>query len=126
MITVRRRTAALVASALVLATVASASGPARPAAAAGPWLKPGVPHTYQTGDPSLTSFGPTTWLYSTNHGGADLPALWSGDATTWTARIEEQGAAGNQDGDRGYFNDAFPAVPWGIDNDSCDGGTPGV
>lgn len=90
------------------------------------WLAPGVPITYEHADPSVTDFGPMLFSYGTNHGGADLPVLWSGDATTWTARAQYEGADAFRDGDRyGYFNDAFPSVPWGIDFNSCDASTPG-
>lgn len=122
----RRRWAAL-AAVLVLALVAPALAAPVPAGAAssGPWLKPGVPFTYQGADPSVVALGPAMYTYATNHGGADLPITWSGDGATWTARTQYDGAAGNQDGDVGYFNDGFPNVPWGIDNDRCDGRTPG-
>jgi hypothetical protein len=98
---------------------------ARPAAAADGWFKPGVPWSGSFADPSLTRWGPMLTAYSTNQGGADLPAAWTADAKTWTARVEYEGAAANQDGDVGYFNDAFPHVPWGIDADRCNGATPG-
>lgn len=100
--------------------------PAQPAAASdAPWLKPGAPYPY-AGDPSVTALGSMLFTYGTNQGGADLPVTWSADASTWTARPEYEGAEGQQDGDPyGYFNDAFPTVPWGVDYNPCDGRTPG-
>lgn len=88
------------------------------------WLKPGTPHTSGYPDPSLTRFGSTIMAYATNNGGMDLPVKWSADYRTWTARVEYEGSAANRDGDQGYFNDAFPSVPWGIDYDRCDAGLP--
>lgn len=115
-----------VSSALAAAVLLLVAVPPSPAAAAdAPWLKPGAPYGY-AGDPSVTSLGPMLFEYSTNQGGADLPVTWSADASTWTARSEYDGAEGTQDGDPyGYFNDAFPNVPWGVDYNPCDGGTPG-
>jgi hypothetical protein len=83
------------------------------------WFKPGVPHSYTFADPSLASFGPMTWAYGTNTGGADLPAMWSADQRRYTARTEGVGADAYIDDAYGYGNDAFPNVPWGIDNDRC-------
>jgi hypothetical protein len=99
--------------------------PGRPAAAAGGWFKPGVPFGGSFADPSLTRWGPMLTAYSTNQGGADLPAAWSADASTWTARVEYEGTDANGDGDVGYFNDAFPHIPWGVNANDCDGSTPG-
>ncbi len=89
------------------------------------WFKPGVPHSYTFADPTLTAFGPMTWAYATNTGGADLPAMWSADNTRYTARTEGVGADAYQDDPGGYGNDAFPSVPWGIDNDKCTASTSG-
>lgn len=114
-------------TATVLIALAVVPGPVAPAgaAASGPWLKPGVPFTYQNADPAVAALGPMMFTYATNHGGADLPITWSGDGHTWTARPQYEGSAANQDGDVGYFNDGFPSVPWGIDYNSCDASTPG-
>lgn len=118
----RRRIAVLtVALGLLIALI----GPA-PAATAevGPWFKPGTRFSALFPDPSLTRFGPMLWAYSTNQGGVDLPAMWSADETTFTARVEYDGDDASRDGDIGYFNDAFPSVPWGVVTDPCDPATP--
>ena len=78
------------------------------------WFKPGVPHSYSFADPNLTSFGPMTWAYSTNQGGSHLPAMWSADNRTYTARVEGEGQDAYIGDPYGYANDAFPNVPWGI------------
>ncbi len=83
------------------------------------WFTPGVPHSYSFADPSLAAFGPMTWAYATNTGGADLPAMWSADQRRYTARTEGVGSAAYTDDAYGYDNDAFPNVPWGINNDNC-------
>ena len=115
--------AALVGAAALVASIAT---PAHAAPDPGAWLKPGVPITYEHPDPSITTLGPMTFSYATNHGGTDLPVLWSADATTWTARTQYDGVEGTQDGDTyGWFNDAFPTVPWGIDYDRCNAAEPG-
>lgn len=78
------------------------------------WFEPGVPHSYNFADPSLTSFGPMTWAYSTNQGGSHLPAMWSADNKTFTARVEAEGSAAFDGDPNGYANDAFHTVPWGV------------
>ena len=117
----RRFVAATVALGLVLATIA---GPAEGTDTEA-WFKPGVPHSYSFADPALASFGPMTWAYSTNQGGADLPAMWSADNSRFTARTEGVGQDAYIDDPGGYGNDAFPNVPWGIDNDPCNAATSG-
>ena len=89
------------------------------------WFKAGVPHSYTFADPSLAAFGPMTWAYATNTGGTDLPAMWSADNTRYTARTEGLGADALVDDPGGYGNDAFPNVPWGINNDNCNAALPG-
>lgn len=111
----RRFGAALVVLGLVLGVAATPSG----GSDTQEWFKPGVPHSYTFADPSLASFGPMTWAYATNTGGADLPAMWSADQKRYTARTEGVGAAAYTDDAYGYDNDAFPNVPWGITNDPC-------
>ena len=88
--------------------------PASEATTTTEWFKPGVPHSYAFPDPSLTSFGPMTWAYSTNQGGPHLPAMWSADNKTFTARVEGEGAAAIDGDPYGYANDAFPHMPWGV------------
>lgn len=107
---------ALVIGAVVAIVAGSTPGSATDTTA---WFKPGVPHSYSFADPSLATFGPMTWAYSTNQGGADLPAMWSADNARYTARTEGVGADAYVDDAYGYGNDAFPNVPWGIDNDAC-------
>lgn len=111
-----RRTAAVV---LALGVVIGAAATPSSGSDTQEWFKPGVPHSYSFADPSLAQLGPMTWAYSTNTGGADLPAMWSGDNRRFTARTEGVGAAAYTDDSYGYDNDAFPNVPWGIDNDNC-------
>lgn len=117
-----RRAAA--ATGLALAALAGTAAPTT-ATDTTAWFKPGVPHSYSFADPSLTAFGPMTWAYSTNQGGVDLPAMWSSDNSRFTARTEGVGADAYIDDPGGYGNEAFPNVPWGINNDACDASTSG-
>jgi hypothetical protein len=89
------------------------------------WFKPGVPHSYSFADPSLAAFGPMTWAYATNTGGADLPAMWSPNNRRYVARVEGAGSAAYIDDPGGYGNDAFPNVPWGVDFNTCDASSSG-
>lgn len=120
--TTSRRTVHRTASAIVLVAslIALAAAPSAQATTTTEWFKPGVPHSYSFADPNVLAFGPMNWAYATNTGGADLPAMWSTDATTYTARVEAEGSAAYRDDAYGYDNDAFPGVTWGIVNDSCD------
>lgn len=120
------RRAARTLGAGAIASVLAVLATSLPAAAVDqPWIKPGTPFRYELADPTVAMLGPIMYSYATNHGGADMPLLWSGDAVTWTARTQYEGSAAYQDGDSGgYFNDAMPTVPWGIDNDGCDASTP--
>ena len=117
-----RLTAALVVGVALAVVAVATPGSATDSTA---WFKPGVPHSYSFADPSLASFGPMTWAYSTNQGGADLPAMWSADNSRFTARVEGAGQDAYIDDPGGYGNDAFPRVPWGINSDACDASASG-
>lgn len=117
----RRVVAALVALGVVVSLTATPSN----GSDTNEWFKAGVPHSYTFADPSLAAFGPMTWAYATNTGGTDLPAMWSADNTRYTARTEGLGADALVDDPGGYGNDAFPNVPWGINNDNCNAALPG-
>ncbi|WP_286690535.1 MULTISPECIES: family 43 glycosylhydrolase [unclassified Aeromicrobium] len=101
-----------VATALVLAAVpATGASPKKP----NDWLKPGVPlQGQQHPDPSAVSLGPYVLATSTNHGGSDLPFVWSGDLSLWTARTQYADGNRTRDGEgRGFFNDGIDAPRWG-------------
>jgi hypothetical protein len=99
----------------VVALVAVATFVASPVAAsadetadrsvAADWFRPGAPFNYQFADPSVTPMGPMTAAHSTNTGGAHLPATWTTDFATWTARSEEPDTA--DPCYDGYENDAW-------------------
>jgi len=112
--------------AIAAAGVLMVTSTLQPAAATttGPWFMPGAPHNWEFADPALAAFGPMTWAYSTNQGGSDLPAMWSTDARTFTARVEGDGANAFVDDPAGYGNDAFPNVPWGIIDENCNASLP--
>lgn len=82
------------------------------------WLKPGIPlRGQQHPDPSVVTVGPLLLSFATQHGGADLPVVWSGDAVTWTARTAYSDDRAYLDGDSaGHYNDAIIAPPWGVDS----------
>lgn len=116
-----RRRRAAVALAAVLAIGATGPGGGAPVAAAPPvhgssnssgWHKPGVPYTGVHPDPTVTSMGPLQFSYGTNHGSSNLPVQWTADGITWTARTQYEGSLGAGPDGQGYFNDAFPNMPW--------------
>ena len=73
------------------------------------WFRPDQFFTYQFPDPSFFEAGPYTIGYSTVHGGAHLPAEWSGDHKNFTPRPQYSNVSGfpYADGDP-FYNDAMP------------------
>ncbi len=78
---------------LALATFAVPAGAAAGGAPPEDWFRPGAPFDHQFPDPSVTPVGPFSIAYSTGQGGAHLPAMWTTDYDTWTARAEEPDSA---------------------------------
>src|SRR4051812_37432272 len=116
----------LVGLAVVALVLALVTVPPSEASTTSEWFEPGVPHSWNFADPSLTSFGPMTWAYSTNQGGSHLPAMWSADNKTFTARVEGEGSAAFVGDPYGYANDALASPPWGAPDGSHEMWAPSV
>lgn len=103
-----RRPGTLFALAAVL-VAALAGGPvaAYPGA---PWFEPGRPYDANFPDPSVLYDRATDryFAYATTTGGAYVPAMSSGDATSWVARSAYPQPDCVPHADDPYFNDALP------------------
>jgi hypothetical protein len=111
-------------AALALALTCALAATLVPATAAtktpGAWVKPGVPlQGQQHPDPSVVSLGPYLLSTATNHGGNDLPFVWSSDLDTWTGRTQYANRDAFRENDtRGLFNDGIDDPAWGT-YESC-------
>ncbi|HUW02794.1 MAG TPA: family 43 glycosylhydrolase [Acidimicrobiales bacterium] len=85
--------AAIALATLAASPVSAAADETAERAVAADWFRPGAPFDHQFADPSVTPMGPLTAAYSTNTGGAHLPATWTTDFSTWTARTEAPDSA---------------------------------
>jgi hypothetical protein len=86
--------------------------PSTPAYAGAPWFEPGQPYDQNFPDPQVVRQGSTYWAYSTSTGGPTMPAMWSTDLVTWTARNAYKPNTYNSDP---FFADAFPVPPtWSV------------
>ena len=112
----RRRNVKTASLCLAAAMAFGAAASSATAATKGPgdWIKPGVPLSgQQHPDPSVVTFGDMAISSGTQHGGADLPVIWSTNLKTWNARNILRGHE-TRDGDTaGYFNDAIDNPSWG-------------
>ncbi|WP_436795055.1 family 43 glycosylhydrolase [Actinospongicola halichondriae] len=108
----------------IAVALAAFGASAAPATAAPPedWFRPGAPFDHEFADPSVTPVGPYTIAYSTGQGGAHLPAMWTTDHATWTARAEEPDSS-DPCYDR-YENDAWenPGVGMIVQTPTIDNG----
>ena len=119
MIPSSRRGRALAAATAAVAALLALTTPSFAASPSG-WDKPGVPLAgQQHPDPSAVPFGQLVLSTSTQHGGSDLPFIWSSNLKTWIARGVYSDRNAYRDHERqGYFNDAIDSPPWGSYN-SC-------
>lgn len=99
---------------LAAPAVGADDGELSPAYAGAPWFEPDRPYADNFPDPSILVDGGRYYAYATATGGAYLPAMWSDDLTTWTARSAyDPGAPLNA---APFFNDALPyPAAWGAD-----------
>jgi hypothetical protein len=92
----------------------NSGGISSPAYVGAPWFRPSYPYTQNFPDPTVVwdPVGARYWAYSTSTGGSYLPAMWSTDLSTWTARSSYSPNPYNSDP---YLNDAFPVPPsWSL------------
>jgi hypothetical protein len=83
-----------------------------PQFAGGPWFRAATRYDQNFPDPHVVRAGDVYWAYGTSTGGPTLPAMWSTDLKTWTARDAYSPNPYNSDR---FFNDAHPRPPaWSL------------